>query len=58
MARPKKSPELRMDETLIVKLTTDQKDAIKQAADAAKAELSDWVRPILMDAAKRQLKRR
>jgi len=58
MARPPKDPDLRMDSTLIVKMTAEQKGIIKQAANATKADLSAWIRPILMEAAKRQLKRR
>ena len=58
MARPPKNPDLRMDATLIVKMTAGQKGLIKRAADSAKADLSAWIRPILDDAAKRQLNRR
>jgi uncharacterized protein (DUF1778 family) len=58
MARPPKDPELLMDSTLIVKMTAEQKGIIKQAADSEKTDLSAWIRPILIDAAKRQLKRR
>ncbi len=58
MVRPLKEPELRMEATLIVKMTADLKGLIKRAADSAKIEMSAWIRPILEDAAKRQLKRR
>jgi hypothetical protein len=44
-----------MDAELRIPLTGDQKSLIRQAADGLQVDMAAWARPILLDAAKRQL---
>jgi len=55
MARPTKKPELRMDKNLIISVTVEQRDLINKGAEAAGFAMAAWARPILIQAAKREL---
>ena len=55
MARPPKKPELRMDKNVIINVTTEQRATINAGAAAAGRDMSAWARPILLQAAKREL---
>lgn len=48
--RPEKSPEFRRSETIHVRFTQDERALIERAA---KGQLSDWAREVLLRAAKR-----
>lgn len=55
MARPPKKPEQRMDVDLRIPVTAAQKDLVQQAAMAAGMDMASWARPILHEAAKREI---
>jgi uncharacterized protein (DUF1778 family) len=55
MTRPTKEPKARMDSPLMVMVTAEQKALIQQAAITAGSEMSAWIRPILLNAAKREI---
>jgi len=55
MARPPKDPALRMDFDLRIPVTATQKKLITQAARAAGSDMTTWLRPIILQAAKRAL---
>lgn len=54
-ARPAKHKDKRMDTTLPVRLTSDQRDLIEQAAESVSLEASTWVRMVSVEAAKKRL---
>jgi len=55
MGRPPKDESLKMTIPLRVMLTADQKKAIDQAAALEGQEVSAWVRPVLLEAARRRI---
>jgi len=55
MARPIKDPESRMTIPYMLMLTAEQKAIIKEAADLAGLDMSAWIRPILLKAARQQM---
>jgi len=55
MARPPKKPGLRMDADLRIPVSTDQKALIQRGAVAAGQDMATWARPILLEAAERQI---
>jgi uncharacterized protein (DUF1778 family) len=55
MARPLKKPELRMDKNLMISVTVAQRDLVNQGAAAAGKDMATWARPILVEAAKREI---
>ncbi|MCX5637771.1 MAG: hypothetical protein NTX52_08790 [Planctomycetota bacterium] len=44
-----------MDVPLIVMVTEEQKGLIKNAANAAGSDMSAWIRPILLKAARQEM---
>lgn len=44
-----------MDTDLRIPVTQGQKDAIQEAASAAGMDMAAWIRPILMEAATREI---
>lgn len=59
MGRPPVPAHLKRDRRLVVMLTEAEDDAYSQAAAAAGApSLSDWVRELLSEAAKKQSRRK
>jgi hypothetical protein len=54
MARPPKKPDLRMDKDLRIPVTSDQRETVNRAAQAAGMDMAAWARPILLAAAKRE----
>ena len=57
MARPPKDPALRMDTDLRVPVTANQKKVISEAAAADQTDVAAWIRPILMSAAGKRLRK-
>jgi uncharacterized protein (DUF1778 family) len=57
MPRPKKKPEDRKDYHLRVPLTDAQRQLIEAASNAESQDLAAWSRAILLDAAKRVVKK-
>jgi hypothetical protein len=55
MARPPKKPETRMDKDLRIPVTAEQRATVNQAAGLAGSDMAAWARPILLDAAKREM---
>ena len=55
MARPPKKPELRMDKNLMIPVTEDQRAFVNKGASVAGKDMATWARPILLQAAKREL---
>jgi len=55
MARPPKKPELRMDRNLMIPVTEAQRELVNQGAIAAAEDMATWARPILLNAAKREI---
>jgi hypothetical protein len=47
-----------MDKDLRIPVTAEQRETVHRAAQAAGLDMAAWARPILLEAAKRQLKRR
>jgi hypothetical protein len=58
MGRPPKAPEDRRDEDIKIPLTTAEKQAIWDAAEADDAKPITWCREILLRAAKRKRAKR
>lgn len=59
MGRPPVPTHLKRDKRLVVMLTDDEMEALAAAAQTAEtATLSDWVRDVLLAAAKRVMKGR
>ena len=57
MARPKKDARLLMTIPLRIMLTADQRELIERAAKGAGVDMTAWARPILLEAAKREVAR-
>jgi hypothetical protein len=58
MARPKKSPEEKMGETITIPVTAEQKRLITEAAiSASTGGYTGWARDLLVQAAQRQLRK-
>ena len=55
MARPLKDKDLLLNVPLRIMLTADQKDLIADAAKMDGVDVAVWVRPIILDAAKRRI---
>jgi uncharacterized protein (DUF1778 family) len=55
MARPPKSPDKLRSKDLRVRLTPEEHRAVADAADLDGGEISDWVRPIIIEAARAAL---
>ena len=55
MARPPKKAELRMDRNLVIPVTAMQRELVNQGAAAAGQDMATWARPILLNAAKREI---
>ena len=55
MARPPKKADLRMDKDLRIPVTTEQRESVNRAAQATGQDMATWARPIILDAAKREL---
>jgi len=55
MARPFKKPDLRMDKDLRIPVTSHQRDIVNAAAEAVGLDMAAWARPIILDAAKREI---
>jgi uncharacterized protein (DUF1778 family) len=53
--RPPKEADQRRDESLLVRLEPDEKEAFKDAATIAGISLSSWVRERLRKVAKKEL---
>jgi uncharacterized protein (DUF1778 family) len=58
MARPPKDPKLRKDADLRIPLTAEQKKLVMDAAALEGEDMAAWVRPILLDAARRVAKKK
>lgn len=48
----RKPPEKRRDEKIVVMMTAAEKELVQAAADKAELELSQWVRQVLLPAAR------
>jgi hypothetical protein len=57
MARPPKDPSERKDVDLRIPMTEAQKRIVSEAASADQSDVAAWVRPIVLMAAERRLKR-
>jgi uncharacterized protein (DUF1778 family) len=57
MPRPKKKPEERKSAELRVPVTEEQKSLIIQAAGLDGLDVATWVRPIILNAAKKRVER-
>jgi uncharacterized protein (DUF1778 family) len=55
MARPHKDKRLLMKVSIRLPLTEDQKTLIEEAANLDQSDLTAWIRPILIQAAKDRL---
>jgi uncharacterized protein (DUF1778 family) len=55
MARPRKDERLLMKASIRLPLTEDQKRLIEEAANLDQSDLTAWIRPILLQAAKRRI---
>jgi hypothetical protein len=55
MARPPKKPELRMDKNLMIPVTASQHGYVNRGAATAGMDMATWARPILIEAAKREI---
>lgn len=58
MGRPKKDARLLMTIPLRIMLTADQRKLIERAAKSAGADMTAWARPVLLEAARRELAKR
>ena len=57
MARPRKDPKERKSAELRVPVTDDQKSLIIQASGLDGLDAATWIRPIILDAAKKRVER-
>jgi uncharacterized protein (DUF1778 family) len=57
MGRPPKEPRLRMTDSIRLPLTADQKRTIEEAAALDQTDVTAWIRPILMEAARKRIAR-
>ncbi len=57
MGRPPKASGERKDVDLRIPVTTDQKELVTEAARATGQDMAAWIRPIIIEAAKRALTR-
>jgi uncharacterized protein (DUF1778 family) len=57
MARPKKPDSERKAIILRIPVTKGQRQLIAEAAELDGADLATWVRPVILDAAKRRIGR-
>jgi len=55
MARPRKDKRLLMKVSIRLPLTEDQKSLIEEAASLDQSDLTAWIRPILLLAAKERV---
>ena len=55
MARPFKKAELLKDRNLMIPVTVAQRELVNQGAVAAEKDMATWARPILLEAAKREI---
>jgi hypothetical protein len=55
MARPKKSPEDRKGKDLRIPVTESERLTVNQGAAAAGMDMATWARPILLQAARKEL---
>jgi uncharacterized protein (DUF1778 family) len=55
MVRPAKTPSKKMDRTLPVRLTIEQRKLIEAAAASCSLEASSWVRMVMVEAARQRL---
>jgi uncharacterized protein (DUF1778 family) len=55
MARPKKDVSERKAVILRIPVTEDQRRLIVEAASLDGAEMATWVRPVILDAARRRI---
>jgi predicted HicB family RNase H-like nuclease len=55
MGRPPKQPDKRHSETLLIRLEAVEKNAFREAADAAGLPLSSWIRERLRRIARKEL---
>ena len=58
MARPPKNPATRKDKDLRIPVTGRQRELVSQGAAAAGLDMATWARPILLEAAKREVAKR
>lgn len=57
MGRPRKAGALRMDTDLRIPLTTEQKKVIAEATKTEPEGMAAWARSVLLDAAKRKIRK-
>jgi hypothetical protein len=57
MARPLKDKELLLNVPLRIMLTADQKDLIAEAAKLDGVDVAVWVRPLILEAARRRIEK-
>ena len=58
MARPPKNPDLRMNKDLRIPVTEAQRALVNRGAAEVGMDMAAWARPILLEAAKREIAKR